>query len=171
MCTDQVRRSDRAVPNYPRQNHADSERAADGCQSPDPGIQSFAVACQEMPRRRAIDTVSAHSRLSPSGCRVAPCGGDRPHGTRLTKNRDRPVKCRGIRIRHGLRNSHGESAEEATPAVASIACSAPRLIELGCGTRYASWRPRKEWCGPIRPRDLPIQWRVVPGTLGWTVPW
>ena len=35
---DEVRRYGRAVPNYPRQNPADSARGADGCQSPDPKI-------------------------------------------------------------------------------------------------------------------------------------
>ena len=60
---------------------------------------------------------------------------------------------------------------EATPAVAMFACSADGFIGRGCGTRYAQWRPRNGWRGPIRPRDLPIQWRAVPAISGWTVPW
>jgi len=90
-----------------------------------------------MTRRRVTDTVSAQYRLSLLGCRVAPCGRDRPHGTRQTRNRDRPGKCRGTRIRHGLRDSPGESSrsDNSGRRVVRVLCSWPYWA--GCGTRYA----------------------------------
>ena len=172
MCTDQVRGSDRAIPNPPQEEPVGSVRGADGCQSPDPGIRSTEVACQAMPRRGATDTVSEQDRLSLPGCRVAPCGGDRPHGTRLTKSRDRPYGCRGIRIRHGLRDSHGESArsDNSGRRDVRVLCSSPNRAGVRDQVRVP-WRPRDGWCGPIRPRDLPIQWLAVPGTSGLAVSW
>ena len=128
-------------------------------------IRSTEVAYQAMPRRGATDTGSEQDRLSLPGCRVAFCGGDRPHGTRLTKNRYRPCGCRGIRIRHGLRDSHGESArrDDTGRRLVRVLCSWP--CRAGLPVRVcAAWRARNGWCGPIRPRNLPIQWRAVPGT-------